>query len=143
MFRIPTVESEMKRFHWIYSSDDAFNSEKLKRERHEDSLVCDILGKEINDENIEWVRQLDLGVFYAALYFYKIAFHGINLNRITKCPKCGNIAKVTIPIIQGIKSFDTATLMTKWMKMQNKMDFKSFMDLSIPEYVSVVKGQPV
>lgn len=151
-FIIPSVLDETKMFDWVYSIDDAVNAtdpdapEELKtllRHRLEDGAVCMILGKEVNDETVEWVRDLDLMVYFLALDFYVKVFHGFKTVKLCTCPKCGAKNIVKVPIVGGVKSFDTKDIIARFVMMQESIDFKSFMDLTIPEYVSLKNAQPI
>lgn len=133
-FRLYNVGDERKIVDYALKDDDTYN------DRYMDAQVCVCLKREITDENIQWVKNLDLSVYFAAVFFVQCGFHGIQPIKQITCPKCGKRLVVIVPIVKELMQFDTATIMSKYAEVAGNMDFKSFADMTMPEHDALISS---
>lgn len=137
-FHLPTVAEEQKAVQWVLSVDEAYNDENIFGNRNQDALVATVLGKEVNDDNIEWVKQLDLKIYFAALFFIQCEAHGVQPSKITECPKCHKKALTLIPVVKALTQITTEDIMRKFVKISGEMSFEAFCDLTVPEFETLL-----
>lgn len=118
--------------------DYALIDEDNYETRLEDAKVALTLGKEPNDEGIHFVRSVDLAIFYAALFFQYCVVHGVCLVKQMVCPACGKPYQTLLDIEGDLLNIHSGELMERFVELKSKIDYKSFMDLTLPEYKSFV-----
>lgn len=134
-FHLPTVQEELKIIDYASSLEDVEFDEG-----YQDGLVMTIFGKEPNSENQEWLDNLDITVYYAAIYYYQCCFHGVETTEEVTCPECGTKTNVVVPLTKSLLSIDTMTIMSRFTELSGSMDFQSFSNLTIPELSAVTKA---
>lgn len=120
--------------------DYALLDEKNLNSRMADAMVASIMGLGVSPESIETVRNYDLSVYFAALFFHSCSFHGIHTTSTVICSKCSKSILAIIPLMATLLSIDTVTIMERFADLSGAMDFKSFIDMSIPELSSLVNS---
>lgn len=133
-FHCLLVEDEQEIIDYAIQDDSQFD------ERKEDATVCKILSKPITEENIQWVKELDVTVYYLALMYLCVVFHGITLQKNLPCPKCGAPQKVMIKITSDLLNIDLATILDRYVAISGKLDYQSFLEFTLPEYNTLVKS---
>lgn len=134
-FHLPTIQEELAIVDYASSKeDDDFD------ELYQDGLVMAILGKEPNDESQEWLDNLDLTIYYAAIYYFQCCFHGVETTEEVVCPECHAKSNVLIPLTKSLLSIDTMTIMSRFTELSGSMDFQSFSNLTIPELTAVTQA---
>jgi hypothetical protein len=131
-FKKLLVSDEILCIEYAEEGDDDLYDDLL-----EEAQVCCILGKHVNKENIEWVRSLDLSVYYTALFFQLCCPHGINLSKVVQCT-CGESVAVVLPITGNMLKVNMGLLMEKFAALSGSLDYKSFLDMTLPDYNSLV-----
>lgn len=127
-FRLLRVKDEIKAIDYANVDDNNFE------QRKEDALVCAALSWEVNDKNIEVVRNLDLSVYYAAQFFQICCAHGLNLQKTVKCSRCGKESIVVMEVTGKMLNMSMAIIMDRFASLAGKLDYASFMDMTLPEY---------
>ena len=127
-FRLLRVKDEIKAIDYANIDDETFE------QRREDALVCSALSLEVNDENITYVRNLDLSVYYAAQFFQICCAHGLNLQKVVTCPKCGRETIIVMEVTGKMLNMSMAIIMDRFASLAGKLDYASFMDMTLPEY---------
>lgn len=127
-FRLLRVKDEIKAIDYANIDDETFE------QRREDALVCSALSLEVNDENITYVRNLDLSVYYAAQFFQICCAHGLNLQKVVTCPKCGRESIIVMEVTGKMLNMSMAIIMDRFASLAGKLDYASFMDMTLPEY---------
>lgn len=131
-FRLVSAVEEEQAVLYAIQNEDEFDS------RFEDALVCYALDKEVNEESIEWVRSLDLSIYYMAQFFQMCCVHGADISKDIVCSTCNHTTKVVIPIEGDLLDFDMGVFMDRFASISGKVDYKSFVDMTLPEYGALV-----
>jgi hypothetical protein len=127
-FRLLRVRDEVAALDYANLDDKHYES------RLEDAYVCASLGMEINDENIEKVKNLDLSVYYSAQFFQICLAHGLSLQKHVSCKKCGAVTNVILDIKGNMLNMDMSIIMDRYAALAGKLDYQSFLDMTLPEY---------
>ncbi len=127
-FRLLRVEDEIR------AMDYANQVEKDYKDRLEDAYVCASLDMEINDENVNKVRNLDLSVYYLAQFYQICQSHGLVLSKKVKCKSCGNTTNVVMDVKGNMLNMDMSIIMDRYASLSDRIDYKSFLDMTLPEY---------
>jgi len=127
VFNILTVGDEREIIEYALENEEKYH------ERFELALVAKTLG--MFPHAMDEVEDLPLNIFYAALFFQQCVMHGIEPMHRTTC-SCGNSTVVVIPVMDYLTEINTAGIMTKFAGLANKLDFKSFNEMTIPEVES-------
>lgn len=131
-FKKLLVKDEIAAVDWANKEDPDFFEQ-----RFDDARVCAILGYEVNDENVEVVNNLDMAVYYAAQFFQICCPHGLDLSKLIKC-ECGQSTLAVLDITGSMLNINMAMVMDRFASIAGTIDFKSFMDMSLPEYNTLV-----
>lgn len=126
-YKIPQIEDERKIIE--YAKNQANYSSA-----YDDALVAAILGYSIDAEGVEQAVELPMSVYYSATIFHQITFHGLNNYFPFTCPKCGKEHMVIVAFDKAMFDFDASGIIRKYQDVAGIVDFKSFLDLSIPEF---------
>lgn len=127
-FRLLSVADEQKAIDYAQLDESEYPS------RYDDATVCMVLGKELNDDNVKWVRDLDLSIYFAALFYLQCCFHGVIPKKTITC-KCGHKFNVVLPIFKSVLNIDIQQIMKRFAVVSKYgVDFKSFVDMTLPEY---------
>lgn len=132
-FRKLLVEDETKAIEYALKVEKDYDS------RLEDALVCRILDREITEENIKWVCELDYSVYRLAQFYQLCLAHGIELTAVVECPKCGKSIVACLPINGDLLSINMGSLMERFASLSKNLDYLSFMEMTLPEYNSFVE----
>lgn len=116
-----------------YALDDDENQKMI-----ENATVCRVLGREITDENIEWVQQIPVSVYISAFLFIKANWHGMTMHKTSKCPKCGKKSQVQVTLDSTWVKVDVPTIVAQYAQIRDALDFKSFLEFTMPEYRNFV-----
>lgn len=133
-FRLLRVKDEIKAIDYANIDDLTFE------QRKEDALVCAALSWEVNDENINKVKNLDLSVYYAAQFFQICCPHGLNLQKTVTCAKCGKKTIVVMEVTGRMLNLNMAIIMDRFASLTGKLDYKSFLDMTLPEYNFLIES---
>ena len=138
------VGDEIYIFHILSASDgvdihtyalDDDESEKMI----EEATACKVLGYDINDENIEKVRNIPISIYVACFLFVKANKHGMVIQKKMVCPKCGNKTNMKIELDSSWVKIDLPTFIAQYAQVRDCLDFKSFLDFTIPEFKNFVE----
>ena len=116
-----------------YALDDSENEKMI-----EEATVCKVLGFSINDENIEKIRNLPVSIYVACFLYIKANRHGMEICKKLKCPKCGNDSYLRITLDSSWVKADLPSFIAQYAKIRDCLDFKSFLDFTIPELKNFV-----
>lgn len=133
-FKLPSVADELEIIEWATQEEDDFDT------RYQDGLVMSILGLPISDEGAALIAELDIVVYFSAIFFYQCGFHGVETTVDVKCPNCGKETTVIVPITKALMSIDTMSIMSKFAAMSKTMDFASFSSLTLPELFALTQA---
>jgi hypothetical protein len=104
----------------------------------EEATVCKVLGYDITDENIEKVRALPVAIYVACFLFVKANRHGMVITKAVKCPKCKTEARVRLELDSSWVKIDLPTFVAQYAQIRDCVDFKSFLDFTIPEFKNFI-----
>lgn len=127
-FRLLRVKDEIAAIDYANIDDLTFE------QRKEDALVCSALSMSINDKNVQKVKELDLAIYYAAQFFQICCAHGLNLQKTVKCSKCQKESIVVMEVTGKMLNMNMAVIMDRFASLAGKLDYASFMDMTLPEY---------
>lgn len=131
--KILTAKEEESAVEYALKDEDSYEV------RLEDAKVCLSLGRLISTQNIEWVRNQDVLLYGIVDFFHKSRFHGTKIEKVSTCT-CGKITRVITPIEGGMLTSDTGALMERFVDVSDKIDYISYLDLTIPEYNTMIKS---
>lgn len=137
-FHLPTVKEEQQAVQWVLTEDAAYNDKTVFSNRNQDAMVAVVLGKEVNNETVQWVRDLDLKIYFAALFFIQCEAHGVQPVKVTECPKCHKKTMTIIPVVKSLTQVTTEDIMRKFMRVSGDMSFEAFCDLTVPEFETLL-----
>lgn len=118
-----------------YASED----EDTFDDRLEDAKVCLSTGLPITVENINKVRNSDLMLYYVVDFFNKCMFHGTLLEKECTCG-CGVTKNVIVKVDGSMLSSEISVLMERYISVSSKIDYMSFLELTIPEYNTMISA---
>lgn len=104
----------------------------------EEATVCKVLGYEINEYNIERVRALPIAIYVACFLYIKANRHGMIITKTIKCPKCKTESKIRLELDSSWVKIDVPTFIAQYAQIRDCLDFKSFLDFTIPEFKNFV-----
>jgi len=129
--KVLTAYEEELALEYASEDDDTFN------DRLEDAKVCLSIGLPITLENISKVLNTDLMLYYVVDFFNKCMFHGTMLEKECRC-SCGVQKKVIVKIDGSMLSSEISVLMERYVSISSKIDYMSFLELTIPEYNTMI-----
>nr|DAH52366.1 MAG TPA: baseplate protein [Caudoviricetes sp.] len=132
-FKLLTVQDEYDCIDYANRGESEDYDDRL-----EDAYVCAGLGWEVNDSNIERVRELDMSVYYASQFFQLCCPHGMVLTKDVICPKCGKQIVSVLDITGDMLKVNMALIMERFSGIAGKIDFQSFNDMTLPEYNALI-----
>lgn len=105
--------------------------------RYEQAFMAATLGQDCSDneaiaKGIDVISQYPLAVYFSALLFTQVVFHGVRPSVMGKCRECGRDVKVLVPFGDTVKMLDSARLVNRFSQISHMVDFKSFLELSMP-----------
>jgi len=112
--------------------DDKYNS------GFEDGMAACTLCGHVSEDTINYVRNLDLAVYFAAIAFNYIDSHGLTMVRRVKCSACGDEMNVNLPITGEMLNVNVAQLISNFVSVSEIVDMKSFYDLTLPEWNALI-----
>ena len=130
-FRLLTVGDETKAIDYAMQEDNDYD------DRLEDAFVCLGLSRELTDDNIKWVRNLDLSIYYMSQFFQICCPHGATVTKDVQCT-CGVITSAILDISGDMLNIYMALVIDRFARLAGKVDYKSFLDMSLPEYNTLV-----
>lgn len=106
--------------------------------RYEQAFIAATLGQPIVsvseiEASIKRVDEYPMYVYFSALLFSQMTFHGVPQYAIGKCSHCGGDIKVIIPFTAAVTTMDSAKIVNRFMSLSGMVTFKDFLDLSMPE----------
>lgn len=114
---------------YTYALDDTEHDKMV-----EDATVCKVLGREITEENIAWVSTIPVAIYVSCFIFMKANKHGMVLEKKCKCSKCGKDTTVHMELDSSWVKTDVPSFVAQYAVIRDYLDFKSFLDFTIPEY---------
>lgn len=131
-YRILRASEESPLVEYALDDYDAYTA------RYEHAYVAATLGLPCSTsmEVAESVKVLDeypVYVYFSALLFSQMSFHGVPEFAMCTCPACGKAVKVMVPFGAAVMQMDSAKVMNRFSALTGIMDFRSFLDLSMPE----------
>lgn len=103
----------------------------------EDATVCKVLGKDITDDNIEWVSTIPVSIYVSCFLFIKANRHGMVLRKDTKC-NCGEILSVHLTLDSSWVKTDIPSFIAQYAQIRDFLDFNSFLTFTVPEFKNFV-----
>lgn len=124
---------------------DKSDGDPLKYQRlYEEGFVCKTFGFDLNDENLKKVSNYDLMIYYSALLFREMVFHGISPIKSEVCPKCGRKIGVIIPFAKSLMSWNSSQVVNEFMAVAGIVGgFDSFLDLTFSELAQMKANQSI
>lgn len=130
-FRILTPNEEERALEFALLEEDSF------KDRLEDAKLCLSLGKDLTEKEVDSVREEDIMIYYVYDAFQKAMFHGTLLSKVCTC-SCGLKKDIFVPIEGSMLNADTSILMSRFVSVSKRIDFLSFLELTIPEYNAMI-----
>lgn len=131
-YRILSVDDELEIIK--YAEETSGDDDREYAMQYERAYVARVLNREVTDAAIEEVESLPIHYWFSAHLFGQMAFHGVDNFVFTKCPKCGTEFTVVVPFTKSALSFNSSTIVHRFLKVSKLMDFQSFLDLNMAEF---------
>lgn len=100
---------------------------------YETGVVAQTLGFGISEEAIAKVLNLDLAIYYSALFYQFCYFHGVLPSVDVTCRACQRRTSVTAPFTKALLMIDIASIMKSFIAFSSLLDFQSFCDMTVLE----------
>ena len=106
--------------------------------RYEQAFTAGILGQPMGspkqiEEGIAVVNSYPMYVYFSALLFSQMTYHGVPTTCIGRCRECGRESKVVVPFGQAVTQLDSGRLINRFSQLSGMVSYKDFLDLSMPE----------
>lgn len=135
-YRILRASEEAPLVEYALGDYDSYNS------RYEQAYVAATLGlpcgtmSEI-ESSVATLNTYPIYVYFSALLFTQMTFHGVPEFTMCKCTECGRDVKVVVPFGAAVMQLDSSKVIHRFSVVSGMMDFRSFLDLSMPELVQL------
>lgn len=106
----------------------------------DDGLVAKTLGKDLSADSIEWVRNLDLSIYYAAILYQMVDPHGVTVYKTVECPVCHKKIKSVLPIKGEILNVDVGQIMTRYVSVRPYLSMDNYFESTLPEYNTFIRA---
>lgn len=106
--------------------------------RYEQAFIAGILGQSLDspadiDAGIAVVNSYPMYVYFSAMLFSQMIFHGVPSTVEASCPECGGSVKVIVPFGQAVTQLDSGRLINRFSQVSGMVSYKDFLDMSMPE----------
>ncbi len=141
-YRFSSANDEKEVILWAKDKSDG---DPLKYQRlYEEGFVCKTFGFDLSEENLNKVSCYDLMIYYSALLFREMVFHGISPIKSEVCPKCGKKIGVIIPFAKSLMSWNSSQVINEFMTVAGIVGgFDSFLDLTFSELAQMKANQSI
>lgn len=105
----------------------------------EEATVCKVLGYDITEENIEKVKNnIPIAIYVGCFLFIKANWHGMIMLKEVKCPKCKESVSTKFELNSNWVRMDVPSFVEQYAMIRDCLDFKSFLDFTVPELKNFV-----
>lgn len=131
-YRILTVADEERIVEYALMDYDKYVT------RYESAFVAGVLGQDLSSvesiqEGIATVNSYPVYVYFSALLFGQMVFHGVPATCEGHCSECGATVKVVVPFGQAVRQLDSGRLINRFSQVSGMVNFSDFINLSMPE----------
>lgn len=112
--------------------------EEDEQKAYEDAVVAFTLGKSLSEEDIKWVTELPATVYVLCFYFQQTCFHGVALNKLSKCPNCHKEFQTFLSVPIDVIKTPLSELMKMYTAVAKEVTFDDFNSMTVPEYDSFI-----
>jgi hypothetical protein len=127
-YNIMTVEQELGAVEYSRIKPDNQYDNTL-----EAALIAQTLGFGASDEGVEKVLNLDLAIYYSALFYQLCYFHGVIAAVEISCPQCRKKAIINTPFKKALLMVDITSIMKSFVAFSPILDFQSFCTMTVLE----------
>lgn len=131
-YRILTVADEERIIEYALQDYDKYVT------RYESAFVAGVLGQDLSSldsiqKGVDVVNSYPVYVYFSALLFGQMVFHGVPATCMGVCPECGSTVKIVVPFGQAVKQLDSGRLINRFAQLSGMVSFSDFINLSMPE----------
>lgn len=106
--------------------------------RYESAFIAGVLGMDLStmesiEQGVQMVNSYPVYVYFSALLFGQMVFHGVPSTCMGVCPECGGSTRVIVPFGQAVKQLDSGRLVNRFAQLSGMLSFGDFINLSMPE----------
>lgn len=133
-FLSATDEQEIVR--WAKQHRDMAPSDRaaaVYQQSYEEGLITRTFGFDLTEDNVRRVSDFNILVFYSALLFQEMSFHGVRPFVEHQCPKCGKPMIVVVPFAKSLMRWSSNDIINDFMSVSQFVGFESFLDLTFAE----------
>mgnify|MGYP007133718879 CR=1 FL=1 len=119
-----TVDGTEYEFHILSAQDGVdihtYGLDNDEQDRMiEEATVCKVLGREINEYNIEKVRELPIAIYVACFLYIKANRHGMIISKVVKCPKCKTESRIRLELDSSWVRIDLPTFIAQYAQIRD------------------------
>lgn len=131
-YRILTVSDEERIVDYALLDYDHYVT------RYEAAFTAGVLGQDLStpdsiEAGIAVVNSYPVYVYFSALLFGQMVFHGVPSTCTGVCHECGQSTRVIVPFGQAVKQLDSGRLVNRFSQLSGMINFSDFVNLSMPE----------
>lgn len=143
---LPIVEKDWGdikcNYHFLSATDeqsivkwalDVSNSLDEYKVRYEEGFICKTFGYDVTEENLKKVFELPVEIYYSALLFREVTYHGYPDFIRTECSECKRPITLLIPFEQCITKWSSNDIVDEFMSVSKLVDYQSFINMTFPE----------
>lgn len=117
-----------------WAKEKADGDDKAFKHRFEEGFICRTFGFDLDDEGVKKVSEFPMLVYYSALLFREMTFHGCSPVVQTQCKACGQPVSIYVPFAQSLMSWSSADIVNEFMTISKFVGgFDSFLRLTFAE----------
>lgn len=108
--------------------------EKAYARAYEEGFICRTFGQPLSEKGLEQVASYELVVYYSALLFREMLFHGVYPVVLTTCNKCKRPLNVIVPFSKVLCDWSSSDVVREFVGVSAIVGgFNSFLDLTFSE----------
>lgn len=138
-FHILSADAEYRLAQW--AEEQADGDDKALKRKYEEGFVCLTFGYDLTDEGLKAVADFPLLVYYSALLFREMTFHGCPPSLTVTCKECGQQINVFVPFAQSLLSWSSADIVNEFMAISKYTSgFDGFLSLTFAEAAQIARN---
>lgn len=130
-------------YHFLSAAQQREIAEKAREDAKDEAdyarlfefyFTCATFGNPLTQDGFDKTADLNLTVYYSALLFHELCFHGVNSFVVTTCPQCQQPIVVTVPFEDSLTKWSSGNIVNEFIKVSDVVGgFGNFLDLSLSE----------
>lgn len=139
-----SATDEFKLCNWALEKAESSGKdvEKEYARSYEEGFICLTFGQPLTQEGLNTVASYELVVYYSALLFREMLFHGVRPVVQTQCPKCQRPLNVIVPFEKTLCDWSSTDVVREFTSVAKLVGgFSSFLDLTFSEVAQIQRDQ--